>query len=470
MSRKLATHDFVMEVTAYVFGQDYPVETIKYADISFLRKRVKLKACNDDNDQFTIYLSDKNIHYLGKRLFEDIFTEHVLDVVLNPCLKNEKITKLFIEELSRQPEKIKMLLEKKQLQYDSQKFDKTSKQFFSKHFFVNTKDGISPFLALVIFRHTDIFTYCLYELTKMNICINHSELFSAVCCNGSIDISDMYPKESVKTLMYVKWVTFYPVHIVSVFHYHDVLRELIRIGVDVNFKTDQEDYWTPLTLAALNDTEENEPPQTFKSNQRRDATIKLLLSKGASVNLCTRNGISPLFIACSKGYYSTVELLLEHQADINICFKNSKNSLHVACENGHERIVKLLINNGADINICMENRFSPLLLACLGRHYSTLQILLQNKADVNFCDENRRSSLFIACEKGWVNIAQLLLRKGADMNLCTENSACPLHVACEMGYENIVQLLQQNGSNINTCMENNTSPFLLLVKWAMIKL
>lgn len=381
-------HDFVMEVTTYVFGQDYPVETIKYADTSFLRRRVKLRASSDDNDQFTIYLSDQHIHYLGKRLFEDIFTEHLLDVVFNPCLKNEKIFRLFIEELHRQPEKIKMLLEKRKIQFDSEKFNQTSKHiFFSKLVFVNTNEGISPFLALVVFRHTHIFLYCLHVLNEMQVNINLNDLFSAVCCNGSFDIFAMITKDGVKKLKSVKWGSFYPIHIVSVFHNYEILRELIQVGVDVNLKTDQDDYWTPLTLAAANNTEENDSRQTCESSQsRRDSTIKLLLEHGASVNQCTKDGVSPLFTACSNGYDSTVELLLNHRANIHICTNNSKNSLHAACEKGHHRTVKMLLNYGADINICMENRVSPLLLACLKGHENTVQVLLENGADANFCD------------------------------------------------------------------------------------
>ena len=36
-------HDFVMEVTTYVFGSEHPKETIDFADVSFLRKRVSVE-------------------------------------------------------------------------------------------------------------------------------------------------------------------------------------------------------------------------------------------------------------------------------------------------------------------------------------------------------------------------------------------------------------------------------------------
>lgn len=104
-------HDFIMEVTTYVFGTDYPKDTIQNADIGFLRKRVTIQ--NDKSDQFTIYLSEKYILALGKRLLNDIFGDRLLDVVLNPCLNNENVIQIFIKELERHPQKLDLLLQKK---------------------------------------------------------------------------------------------------------------------------------------------------------------------------------------------------------------------------------------------------------------------------------------------------------------------------------------------------------------------
>lgn len=60
-------HDFLMEVTAFVFGTDYPAEMIKYADISFLRRKVRLKDVDKHNDRFVIYLNDIHIDVLVER-------------------------------------------------------------------------------------------------------------------------------------------------------------------------------------------------------------------------------------------------------------------------------------------------------------------------------------------------------------------------------------------------------------------
>uniref|UniRef100_A0A8W8IKB6 Novel STAND NTPase 3 domain-containing protein n=1 Tax=Magallana gigas TaxID=29159 RepID=A0A8W8IKB6_MAGGI len=91
-------HDFVMEVTNHVFGTDYPLEIVECADIGFIKRRVKIGNFDKHDDSFTIYLNDKYIENLGERLFTELFGERLIDVVLNPCLRNEKLVTILKTE------------------------------------------------------------------------------------------------------------------------------------------------------------------------------------------------------------------------------------------------------------------------------------------------------------------------------------------------------------------------------------
>lgn len=118
-------HNFVMEVTTYVFGTDYPEKIIEYADIGILRRRVKLENHNDKNDQFMICLNEKKFaknlgerlynDIFGERLYNDTFGERFLDVILNPCMRNEEVATFFITKLNDCPNKLILLLEKRKL-------------------------------------------------------------------------------------------------------------------------------------------------------------------------------------------------------------------------------------------------------------------------------------------------------------------------------------------------------------------
>lgn len=260
-------HDFVMEVTTFVLGTDHPQKTILYADIGFLRKRVKLESSNHKRDQFTICLSEKYIDDLGKRLFDDIFGERMLDVVLNPCMENERVASIFIDKFKHNPDKLMKLLEKKQLHIESQKLYQSKNQsVFSKLDFVYLKDEVSILSVIIVFCHTSLSVHCLEALQQTQTTNIDSSLFSAVCCNGSLDLFKVFPKDSVKEFLIETWGFLYPIHIVSMFHNHDILRELIQVNSDVNMLTDKEYKRTPIVQSVWKDTGENEQNDKKKNS------------------------------------------------------------------------------------------------------------------------------------------------------------------------------------------------------------
>ncbi|XP_062592540.1 uncharacterized protein LOC134253980 [Saccostrea cucullata] len=84
-------HDFIMEITTLVFGAECPKETIQYADSGFLRRRVRIvdDTEEENRDPFTVYLPEEYIGDLVDRFIVDMQTEHIVDVLFNPCLRNK---------------------------------------------------------------------------------------------------------------------------------------------------------------------------------------------------------------------------------------------------------------------------------------------------------------------------------------------------------------------------------------------
>lgn len=80
------------------------------------------------------------------------------------------------------------------------------------------------------------------------------------------------------------WGPLFPIHIVSVFHNYEILRELIQLGVDVNQWT--EDGWTALSLAIERITEERKENNCNISKKTRCyQTLHLLLCNGMEQTL-----------------------------------------------------------------------------------------------------------------------------------------------------------------------------------------
>lgn len=463
-------HDFVMEVTSHVFGTVYPTAMIQYADIGFLRKRVKFDGCNDQNDQITIYIGKKHLGTLTERLLKEMVGKKLFDVVLNPCLNDKKVADAMIENIKMQPEKINLLNEKIELFLETQNFYLESKDlFFTKLDFAGLEYNLSPLCALIIFGHTGLSIYCLQALQQGFINYKDSSFFFAVCCNGAIDLFNMFSNNDIETYLEKKLLFLYPIHIVSAFYNYEILEKLIELGVDVN--QSDEDGGTALMYAVRNIAGVSEDNYT---NVRHYRTLQLLLRKGAKINSCDRLGRTPLYIACKNGHAKPFQLLLHRETGINFCnavkrslleifilrFELSQrvlsdefglSHLYTACYYGEAKMAEHLLNHGADINLCDTFGNSPLYVACQNNFRCIVQLLLRYEADINLCNKFGISPLYVSCYNRDSSTVKLLLDHGADANLSDTFGTKPFDVACFYRCNSIVELLQNHRANTNSC-------------------
>ncbi|XP_062569028.1 uncharacterized protein LOC134231122 [Saccostrea cucullata] len=453
-------HDFIMEITTLVFGVDCPQETIQYADSGFLRRRVRIEddTEEEDRDPFTVYLPEEYIDDLVDRFISDMQTEHIVDVLLNPCLRNESAIKSFKEKIES-PGKLLVRIECDLDRSDFTKEFKGTGTFFSRLNIIDVEGEICPLVGLIVFCHTDISSFLLKSIPETKL--REYPIFPAICANGDLKLLNSLSNNYKKSGILEKWNGFFPIHIACLFHNFSIIQELVNLGSDVNMLFGDE-MISPLFFAAVNDERHlKEAGMDTNAEQKRNETIICLLNNGADINACDKDGNSPLSIACDFGYDSPVQLLLNNGADINLCDNDGFSPLYIACQNGHDSTVQLLLNNGADINLCDNDGFSPLCIACQNGHDSKVQLLLNTGADINLCNKNGFSPLHIACQNGHDSTVQLLLNNGADINLCEKNGASPLYIACQNGHDSTVQLLLNNGADINLCNINGASPLYI---------
>jgi ankyrin repeat protein len=72
---------------------------------------------------------------------------------------------------------------------------------------------------------------------------------------------------------------------------------------------------------------------------------------GADINLCDKQGYSPLFVASLSGLCDVVKCLLSSGANINLCDEVGHSPLITASRKGKCDVVKCLLNSGADTNL-----------------------------------------------------------------------------------------------------------------------
>ena len=105
--------------------------------------------------------------------------------------------------------------------------------------------------------------------------------------------------------------------------------------------------------------------------------VKLLVSKGADINIKNRYGNTPLNTASGFGYFEIVKYLIEHNAE-------NTDALIMASMNGHEKIVKYLIEQGADVDIQDERGETALMNASQNGHYNIVKCLIDNGAKIDY--------------------------------------------------------------------------------------
>ena len=229
-----------------------------------------------------------------------------------------------------------------------------------------------------------------------------------------------------------------PLHVASEYASEDIVRLLLERGADVNIVGGHRG--TALQTAAY--------------CSKKDI-VQLLLKWGANVNIQAGalHG-SPLMEASSKGHKPIVELLLEWGADVNLhsSGENYSSALIEASSNGHKPIVELLLEWGADVNLHCEGYFSSALIAA-SFHGDTaiVEILLSQGADVNH-QYNKSicgpTALIEAASNGNKDIVEMLLQRGADVNIQGETSGNALYAAANSEFYDteIVQLLLAHGA------------------------
>ncbi|MCJ1248962.1 hypothetical protein MMC30_006183 [Trapelia coarctata] len=192
--------------------------------------------------------------------------------------------------------------------------------------------------------------------------------------------------------------------------------------------------------------------------------LNFLLDRGVDVNY---SGVtdeyygrqSVLFVAAKFGQLEAVKLLLDHGAvpDPKTTYKNAT-PLFVSSENGHENVVQFLLENyGAEIDIeaRSDGKFSPLYIASSKGHRGTVKILLSNGAvpgqslDYN---ESYWMPIHTASANGHVDVVQLLLTHGARVSPISSlesGNQTPLHLASQYGHVEVVRLLLLSGASVS---------------------
>ncbi|XP_059146369.1 serine/threonine-protein kinase TNNI3K-like [Physella acuta] len=215
--------------------------------------------------------------------------------------------------------------------------------------------------------------------------------------------------------------------------------------------------WSEIQLAATNTSDLNHLSKLLEETNIQEKTeagltllhiaciagvpsiqLERILTKGANVNVLSKNQFSPLHLATYRGDSEQVEVLITHGADVNQTGHSGVSALHITAMCGHHEIAKILLESGAKIDMGDLVKFTSLHIACHFGHEKVVELLLSNGSDINISGSVGDRPIHLASSKANLKIMQLLVegtsQQKADVNVKDDEGHTPLHFCCKSGH------------------------------------
>lgn len=229
---------------------------------------------------------------------------------------------------------------------------------------------------------------------------------------------------------------------------HNSISVLLQHGVDID--GDDGERGRALQVAAYCQTE---------------ATVDLLLDRGADVNTSTPKygspmqaaleGLAAIFLGAPPEFSTSEAKQVRIKRATYYGYYPNRYTKKLAA---YEHIVRALLARGANPNPAPRNYGNPLHLAAFVGHLPIVQQLLAKGADLNSVSDRFGTALLAALEATKWDIAKLLLHTGIEVNHVSSKHGTALHYACKRTNVRMVHLLLDYGADPDRICSSHGSP------------
>lgn len=173
------------------------------------------------------------------------------------------------------------------------------------------------------------------------------------------------------------------------------------------------------------------------------AQISALLDRGADPNESgDEHGTTALTIAAYQGHVEAVRLLLDRGAEVDLPNEFGSRPLFVAATNAKVRVISMLLNAGASLTVEADGGLTPFMKAAKSTP-ETVRAFLKHGVDVNAVSSKGYTALQCAAINDLYGpiIIPLLLDAGADPAYRDSQGRTAKDLALERGREKNVTAL-----------------------------
>jgi len=175
----------------------------------------------------------------------------------------------------------------------------------------------------------------------------------------------------------------------------------------------------------------------------------LLEKKKADANAKDRDDWTPLHCACHSGHLDAVDQLLSHGASVQLTTSNGSTPLHYFVRMPeqstrpalYERLFRTMVRKGVDVNQKNLQGETPLHMAAFRGKDKSVSLLLWNQADPNITNKYGETCLHLATRAGFIKVIKQVIAKGAKADVAGSNGT-PLEIARRCGHDAIAKLFE----------------------------
>lgn len=155
---------------------------------------------------------------------------------------------------------------------------------------------------------------------------------------------------------------------------------------------------------------------------------------------------TPLMYAAESGQLKATRLLLYRGASINLGDRYGRTAIDIAAAKGHGEVVWLLLEWGADRSVRTASGMNLLMLGADGGHVSVVKAWLWwvGAESIDAKDVNGATALWHACRGGHVEVVRVLLGVGADPVMPNRYGETPLWAAQRGRHADVIRAIEVN--------------------------
>ena len=177
--------------------------------------------------------------------------------------------------------------------------------------------------------------------------------------------------------------------------------------------------------------------------------VRHLLRHGVDVNVRNTEDDTPLLFASWNGHQEVVQCLLDHEANLDLQNKHLQSPLILAAYSGHVDVIRLLLDHNVDVNSQNDSGRTPLHNAIRCTRFKAdrpqmVRLLLKHGANVNARNKKLRTPLHLVSKRPELpDVLRILLEHGADLDAEDKDGKTPLQLSLDRGHHEITRLLSE---------------------------